>query len=78
VTLSVMALTRGDAGTSVISDDPLVAFAQKLIRQPSISGEEGAIVELIAEEMSGYCTGCTGYSGFFLLVIHRNPIEYRI
>ncbi len=51
MTLSVMALTRGDAGTSVISDDPLVAFAQKLIRQPSISGEEGAIVELIVEEM---------------------------
>jgi len=35
----------------VISDDSLVSFAQKLIRQSSFSGEEGAVVELIVEEM---------------------------
>lgn len=35
----------------MISDDSLVSFAQKLIRQSSFSGEEGAVVELIVEEM---------------------------
>lgn len=32
-------------------DSPLVAFTQRLVRQRSIHGEEGAVVELIAAEM---------------------------
>lgn len=32
-------------------EDDMVAFAQKLIRTPSISGEEGAIAQLICAEM---------------------------
>ncbi|MCL5942699.1 MAG: peptidase dimerization protein, partial [Actinobacteria bacterium] len=32
-------------------EDDMVAFAQKLIQTPSISGEEGAIAQLICAEM---------------------------
>jgi len=34
-----------------MSEDSLIAFAQMLIRQRSLSGEEGAVVELIISEM---------------------------
>jgi len=34
-----------------MSEDSLIAFAQTLIRQRSLSGEEGAVVELIISEM---------------------------